>query len=91
MEQIRYHPLISDEEDMVPMFSSPDRTTVSKSHAFFLEEIVPHYYRLCSTKPQSRNAIVSVKVHCPLCGKPMMAITAPVDSNRLSLYRCDKC
>lgn len=91
MEQIRYHPLISDKEDMIPMFSSPDRAAVSKSHAFFLEEIVPHYYRLCAAKPQSRNAFASVKVYCPLCGKPMTAIASPVDSCKLSLYHCDKC
>ena len=61
-ESIRYHPLVCNDDDgieQVPLFFTEDRQAVRDRHDLFLEEIVPHYYRLYSRYPHT--AIDEVK------------------------------
>lgn len=94
MQDIRYHPLVdrdSEGKDKVPMFFSGDEATVRKSHDLYLEEIVPHYYRLCAVNGLSAKAAKAYTIHCPVCGKAMVPVTEPVNNNRLGLYKCPDC
>ena len=90
MEKIKYHPLIDCDTsgtEKVPMFFHTDRDTVAAHHSFWLEEIVPHYYRLCARDSCEQE----LTIHCPICGKIMEAITNPIDSRKRALYACPKC
>ena len=94
MESIRYHPLVSNDDDgieQVPLFFTEDRQTVSERHDLFLEEIVPRYYRLCAKHPHTAADEVEYRIRCPLCGRTMKAISRPNDEHKLSLYCCENC
>lgn len=92
MNVIRYHPLITDgaSPDMVPLFVTTDRNGVANND-FYLEEIVPRRYRLCSKENVTDAEATSFEIHCPVCGSVMRAVTAPSDTHRHSLYACGKC
>ena len=94
MESIRYHPLISNDDEgieQVPLFFTEDRQAVSDRHDLFLEEIVPLYYRLCAKHPHTAADEVKYRIHCPLCGRAMKAISRNIDEHKLSLYCCENC
>lgn len=94
MESIRYHPLVSNDDEgteRVPLFYTEDRQTVSERHDLYLEEAVPHYYRLCAKHPHTEDDAAKYRVRCPLCGRTMKTISRPTDHHRLSLYCCSEC
>ena len=94
MESIRYHPLVCNDDDgieQVPLFFTEDRQAVSDRHDLFLEEIVPRYYRLCAKHPHTAADEAKYRIHCPLCGRTMKAISRPIDEHKLSLYCCEDC
>jgi hypothetical protein len=91
MEQIRYHPLIDCDVngiEKVPLFFGTDEETVAKTHDFYLEETVPKYYRLVAVAPQGHRAY---KIHCPMCGNIMSAVSKPINEHKLSIFTCPKC
>lgn len=75
-------------EEKIPMFFSSDQKTVAENHDFYLEEIIPHYFRLIAKVAQDR---ISYQIHCPCCGRIMQAVTGCVDEHRLALYACPRC
>lgn len=92
MTEIKYHPLINatdDGIDFVPMFPTNNEKTVTATHSLYLEEIVPHYYRLKTTVAQTTP--VAYKIHCPSCGSVMDKIGGFVSEHKLSLYACPEC
>ena len=94
MQDIKYHPLIdcdSKGTEKVPMFFSGDESTVRKAHDFYLEEIVPGNYRLCSVKGTAAKIANTFTLHCPYCGKAMKQFANPLNRNRLGLYNCLDC
>ena len=94
MYQSKYHPLVdanSGGTEKVPMFFSDDEKTVAENHAFYLDEIVPHYYRLVARAAHDRMADGTYKIHCPECGHIMQTIAGRIDEHRLALYACPKC
>lgn len=91
MNPIKYHPLVDCDmsgEEKIPMFFSNDQKTVAENHDFYLEEIIPHYFRLIAKVAQDR---ISYQIHCPCCGRIMQAVTSCVDEHRLALYACPRC
>lgn len=91
MNPIKYHPLVDCDmsgEEKIPMFFSNDQRTVAEKHDFYLEEIIPHYFRLIAKVAQDRN---SYQIHCPVCGHIMQAVTGCVDAHRLALHACPRC
>ena len=97
MEETRYYPLIDCDEDgneKAPMFPAKDRNTVIRTHAMWLEEIVPRYYRLCVKNTATAKAAGASTIRCPKCGKALTLIaakTARTDNHRLGLYTCSSC
>ena len=92
--EIKYHPLVdADTEgtEKVPMFFSTNEESVSAHHKLYLEEIIPHYYRLCSSEPMTAAEVEGLTIHCPLCNKVMRAISSQHDGKRHALYQCDRC
>lgn len=92
MTEIKYHPLIKASDDgveFVPMFSTNNEKTVKETHAMYLEEIIPRYYRLKTTATQKKTT--AYKIHCPSCGAVMDKIGGSVSEHKLSLYACPKC
>lgn len=67
MEYIKYHPLVNDGgADMVPMFFTTDSTAIAKNK-FYLEEIIPQYYRFCSKDAMFQDKAETYRMHCPYC------------------------
>ena len=94
MQEIKYYPLIDCDSigaEKTPLFFSDDEDTVRQSHEMYLQEIVPQYYRLCSVGGVSAANAKTYTIHCPLCGKGMTPISAPVDKYHLALYCCRNC
>jgi len=92
MDDIRYHPLVdadTDGEIKVPMFCT-DRADNMKRHRFCLEEIVPHTFRLCSTKPL-KDEETAFDIRCPYCGHSLKRISRSVDSTHHGLFICERC
>ena len=94
MTGIKYHPLIdadTDGADKIPMFFTTDREAVIAHHALYLEEFVPHRYRLHAKAPHSMKTYLGYNIHCPCCGAVMEAITPHIDEYKLAVYACKKC
>lgn len=94
MDYIKYHPLIggdTEDIDKVPMFATPQKDSVSATSALYLEEFVPHRYRLHAKKPTSMKRYLGYRIHCPYCGAVMDSIAPHVDQYTLAIYACKKC
>lgn len=94
MERIKYHPLVDADTDgsvKVPMFLTTDEANVREHHRLYLEEIIPHRYRLCASKPVEAESVIDLDIRCPYCGKRLTAISTPKDGTRLTLLLCDRC
>lgn len=94
MTDIRYHPLVdadTDGREKTPMFFTTDRETVDARHALYLEEFVPHRYRLHARAPHSMAAYLGYNIHCPYCGAVMEATAPHIDQYTLAVYACKKC
>lgn len=94
ISEIRYYPVIDiDTEgyEKHPMTPTLSADTVREHHRFWLEEIIPHYFRLCAAEPQSRETVSRFRIHCPYCSGILSPISSNVDGKRYFLYACDKC
>ena len=94
MDHFKYHPLVdcdTDGMEKVPMFFSYDRNTVADKHSHYLEEIVPHHYRLIARDAHSYTMAIDYIIHCPICGAVMDRISNPINNYKLSLYVCPRC
>ena len=94
MTDVLYHPLIdrdTDGLDKSPLFCSPNREKVAGIAALYLEELVPKRYRLIAREAHTTRQASAYRIHCPICGAVMRAISRPSDKHRLSLYECPEC
>lgn len=94
MTVIKYHPLIDADTEGVektPMFFTTDRDVVCAHHALYLEEFVPHRYRLHAKATHSMRQYLDYRIHCPYCGNVMDAQTPHIDQHTLAVYACKKC
>ena len=93
MDEIRYHPLVDCDTEgsvKVSMFCTTDEAAVKKPHSLYLQEIVPHYFRLYANNT-NRKLSKEFDTHCPVCGSNLKRIGNSVDDHKLGLYRCMKC
>jgi hypothetical protein len=92
MTDIKYYPLIDCENDgteKMPMFPVTDSKSIKAQSHLWLEEVVPHYYRLrAEANHRPANAI---SIRCPLCGKAMRCISGDINETKLGLYTCSSC
>ena len=91
MTEIRYYPLIdcdTEGTEKVAMFPTLERDTVMATSKMWLEEIVPHYFRLRIRLGVSTNGIT---IRCPRCGNALRAISAPINETKHELYVCSHC
>lgn len=92
MTEILYYPLIdcdTEGTEKVALLPTPNGSTVGENHKLWLEEMVPHYFRL-----HARNGCrpaSSFSIRCPLCGKSLKRISADIDKTKLGLYVCSPC
>lgn len=89
MDGIKYHPLVdanTDGTEKVPMFVTTEEKNVKGRYNLYLEEIVPHCYRLRGYKAR---ADACVNIHCPNCGTVMKLLTPAAVNDRL--YACPHC
>ena len=94
MEDIKYYPVIdvnTEGLEKQAFMPTEDRDSVRQHHIFWLEEIVPHYFRLGSAEPQEREIVAQFKIHCPYCGNILSPISSVVEEKRFFLYACDNC
>lgn len=92
--EAKYYPLLNisgDGKMNVPMTVSTDRNMVEKYHNHYLEEIIPHYFRLYTSYSSSYYDVDNFKIKCPICGNVLKAISRPVNKNKRSLYICSIC
>ena len=64
MEEIRYYPLVdatTDGKVKVPMFHTTSKNTVEETHKFYLEEMIPYYYRLYVSNPKAKMSQKALK------------------------------
>lgn len=94
MTDVLYHPLIDRDTaglDKSPLFCSPDREKVAGTAALYLEELVPKRYRLIAREEHTTRQASAYRIHCPICGAVMRAISRLSNKHRLSLYECPEC
>ena len=92
MTKILYYPPIdSDTEgtEKAAMIPTSSEGTVRAQAGMWLEEMIPHYFRLCS---QNSNCPADTyHVRCPRCGKALKRIGADINETRHGLYVCSAC
>lgn len=91
MTEIKYYPLIDcDTEGLekMPMFPVADSRSIKAQSKLWLEEMVPHYYRLYAANTRPATAF---NIRCPMCGKPMRCISRDINETKLGLYTCSSC
>lgn len=92
MTRIRYYPLIdcdSEGTEKFPMFPTNDPVTIQWQSPMWLEEMVPHYFRLATR--DSDVTMDNFLIRCPKCGEPLKQIGKSIDTTRHGLYVCDRC
>lgn len=69
MTEILYYPLIdcdAEGSEKAAMIPTPREDTVRAQAGMWLEEMIPHYFRLCS---QNSNCPADTfRIRCPRCG-----------------------
>ena len=93
-KETKFRPLIRMDTDGIEhaaMFMSLNEAEVKEHHKLYLMEVIPHTYRLCSSKNMSAEECSGLSIRCPVCGKRMRTISAQWDGTRHALYRCDDC
>lgn len=92
MTEIRYYPLIdcdTEGTEKVAMIPTPNGSTVQAQSEMWLEEMIPHYFRLCA---QNNNRSTNTfNIRCPRCGKPLNRIGRNINQTKRGLYVCDSC
>ena len=91
MTEIRYYPLIdcdSDGTEKVAMIPTPNGITVKAQSNMWLEEMVPHHFRLYS---QNSNSADNFNIRCPRCGTALKRISGVINETKRGLYVCYAC
>ena len=91
MTEIKYYPLIdcdTNGTEKMPMFPVTESKSIKTQSELWLEELVPHYYRLCA---KTKCPTTAFSIRCPLCGKAMQCISRDISETKLGLYTCSSC
>ena len=92
MTEILYYPLIdcdAEGTEKAALIPTPHEDTVRAQAGMWLEEMIPHCFRL-----GSRNSNLSAdtfRIRCPHCGKVLKRISADINETRHGLYVCSAC
>ena len=92
MTEILYYPLIhcdADGTETPAMTPTPPEGTVRAQAGMWLEEMIPHYFRLCGQN--SNHPADTYHIRCPRCGKVLKRISAGINETRHGLYVCSAC
>ena len=91
MTEIRYYPLIdcdSDGTEKVAMIPTPNGNTVKSQSQMWLEEMVPHHFRLYTKNSSSADTF---NIRCPRCGTALKRISGAINETKRGLYVCYAC
>ncbi len=94
MKETKYYPVVdcdSEGKEKAALFPAYNRDTVSHNHSLWLEEMIPHHFRLCSKNASEPRVKGSFTIHCPVCNKPLKLIGSATDNTRRGLYECSSC
>lgn len=92
MTEIKYYPVIdcdTEGTEKVAMIPTPNGDAVKSRSSMWLEEMIPHYFRL-HTKSSS-NSTDTFTIHCPRCGMALKQIGANINETKRGLYVCSVC
>ena len=92
MTKILYYPLIdcdTEGTEKAAMIPTSREGTVRAQAGMWLEEMIPHYFRLCSQN--SNRSADTFRIRCPRCGMVLKRISADINETRRSLYVCSAC
>lgn len=77
MKETKYYPVVdcdTEGTEKAALFPAYNRDTVSRNHSLWLEEMIPHHFRLCIKNAKEFRATGEFTIHCPMCGKPLKLI-----------------
>lgn len=92
MTEIRYYPLIDcnlEGTEKMAMIPTLNGNTVKGQSGMWLEEMLPHYFRLC-TQSSNRSAD-TFNIRCPRCGTALKRISGEINETKRGLYVCSAC
>ncbi len=93
-KETKYRPLICMDTDGIEhatMFMSLNEDNAKAHHKLYLMDVIPHYYRLCSSEFMTASECDAISVRCPICGAKMHPISAQQSGTRHALYICKHC
>ena len=91
MTEIRYYPLIdcdTEGTEKVAMFPAPNSATVQAQSQMWIEEMIPHHFRLYT---QNSSTDDTFNIRCPRCGTALKRISGDINKTKRGLYVCDSC
>lgn len=91
MTEIRYNPLIncdSEGTEKVAMIPTPNCNTVKSRSVMWLEEMIPHHFRLYTQNSSSTDPF---NIRCPRCGSALKRISGSINETKHGLYVCSAC
>ena len=91
MTEIKYYPLIdcdTNGTEKVAMIPAPNATAIRMQSKMWLEEMLPHYFRLCT---QNISSIDTFNIRCPRCGTALKRIGGAINETKRGLYVCSAC
>ena len=91
MTEIRYYPLIncdSEGTEKVAMIPTPDGNTAKSRSRMWLEEMIPHHFRLHTQNSSSADPL---NIRCPRCGSALKRISGSINETKHGLYICSAC
>lgn len=94
MTEILYYPVVdinTDGSEKQTMLPTENAASVREHHRFWLEEAVPHYFRLCASEEHPAEEIAGFKIHCPYCSDVLSPISALTNKKHFFLYACNHC
>lgn len=90
MTDLKYFPVIDmsgDGKQMAAVFPTNNESRAADYHNAYLEEIVPHSFRLYAKKYIAKD----VGISCPYCGSKLVCLYEGDGIMTHSMYRCGKC
>lgn len=70
---------------MIPTLNG---NTVKGQSGMWIEEMIPHYFRLCTKKSSSADTF---NIRCPRCGTALKRISRDINETKRGLYVCSAC
>ena len=91
MTEIRYYPLIdcdTEGTEKAAMIPAPNSTAVQAQSGMWLEEMIPHHFRLYT---QNSSTADTFNIRCPRCGTALKRISGGINETKRGLYVCSAC